>query len=110
MGWDGLPWSGKTVKWWRRGESNPRPKAIHKNLYTLSPGFNLIRRSAPEQAPDEPAVYCFEPAPEGVAPDPYPKLFRPFPRIGSARAGRSLLFKQRERNRCYPQLRCFLPD
>ena len=30
-----------SLRWWRRGESNPRPKALHKNLYMLIVRFIL---------------------------------------------------------------------
>jgi len=33
----------KTLKWWRRRESNPRPQALRLKLYTLSPSLILLR-------------------------------------------------------------------
>jgi len=58
------------VLWWRRGESNPRPKALDRNLYMLIARFILVRRSARAQAPDGPAIYYVGPVPNGEGPDP----------------------------------------
>ena len=40
----------KQSKWWRRRESNPRPKAFHLSLYVRSPGFFYFRLMIPTQA------------------------------------------------------------
>ena len=32
----------ETHDWWRRRESNPRPRAFHPRFYMLSLSFNLI--------------------------------------------------------------------
>lgn len=39
---NGLPWSGKTVKWWRRGESNPvRSGVSSEELEALERGTDV---------------------------------------------------------------------
>jgi len=41
---------------WRRGESNPRPKAFGQNVYMLVARFYLARRTAHAQAADGPVT------------------------------------------------------
>ena len=37
-------------RWWRRGESNPRPKQLQPNIYARVPSFNLSTGNADGQA------------------------------------------------------------
>lgn len=37
-------------KWWRRWESNPRPKTLHKSVYRLRSGIILGAKGAPDLA------------------------------------------------------------
>ncbi len=40
--------------WWRRRESNPRPKTFHNGIYILSPNFRFrLYRSPPGTIPDK---------------------------------------------------------
>ena len=60
------------MKWWRRGESNPRPKALHDRVYMLSACFDLARRTAHARAADEPTVIRSEVRRRRRAPFPIP--------------------------------------
>ena len=41
--------AGGIIQWWRRGESNPRPKIIHLSIYILSPIIEF-RSAVPNRA------------------------------------------------------------
>ena len=49
--------------WWRRGESNPRPKALRARRYMLSPAFDLVlKQHAGQSAPqNQPALFSRAP-------------------------------------------------
>ena len=49
--------------WWRRGESNPRPKALRARRYMLSPAFSLVpKQHAGQSAPrNQPALFSWAP-------------------------------------------------
>lgn len=49
---------GVVFVWWRRGESNPRPKALYKAFYILSRVYLLSYfHSADQQAVWKPATF-----------------------------------------------------
>ena len=45
-----------SLQWWRRGESNPRPKAFGQDVYMLVARFYLAQRTAHAQAAEGPVT------------------------------------------------------
>ena len=46
------------IYWWRRGESNPRPKALRRRYYMLSVvfGFSQLKPDEQEKQPASPLL------------------------------------------------------
>ena len=83
--------------WWRRRESNPRPKALRARRYMLVTLFGLIRRQHNVRGapPDQPLG--FDPRPKGAGADD-PVIVTLHPRA-RAQVGSGLGLKRPERRR-----------
>ena len=90
----GLHW---TVIWWRRRESNPRPKALRARRYMLVTLFNLVRRQHNVRSTPPNQPLGFDPQPKGAGADD-PVIMTLHPRA-QAQVGSGLGLKRPERRR-----------
>ena len=54
--------------WWRRGESNPRPKQLQPNIYARVPSFHLAIGNAGGQAYPMASVWLYKLQRPGIKP------------------------------------------
>ena len=51
------PIKTRVFEWWRRGDSNPRPRKLHVSVYVRIPLINLARNTANGQAMPQTSVH-----------------------------------------------------
>lgn len=83
--------------WWRRGELNPRPKALRPQPYMLITLFNFSRGNTACEAHPGKSLLWFGPQPAGMALDD-PVIMTLHPRA-RAQVGSGLGLKRPERRR-----------
>ena len=83
--------------WWRRGESNPRPKMIDPRYYMLVLLIGLTGGNSTDKAHRAASLLCSRPSATGMPPD-HPVIVTLHPRA-RAQAGSGLGLKRPERRR-----------
>jgi len=92
------PLRRRRVRWWRRRESNPRPRAFHPRIYMLSRVYSLTVTLPDGQGHVSASPWVLTPA-RGASDGAIPCLGDPRGRThGHVPAGGSLSIKQRERS------------
>ncbi len=96
------------VFWWRRGESNPRPKTLYSGLLRAFPVFSFSSSKTPAgRVPFGPSRLGFRPSSPREGDSGYPVRATPFRLHGQSAVGRTRLVRPRKRS--YSRWRLLVP-
>ncbi len=95
-------------EWWRRGESNPRPKTLYSGLLRAFPVVWISSLRTPAgRVPVGPSRFGFRPASPREGDSGYPVRATPFRLHGHSAVGRTRLVRPRKRS--YSRWRLLVP-
>jgi len=101
----GLDW---IFKWWRRGESNPRPKTLYSGPLRAFPVIWISSSGTPAgRVPVRPSRLGFRPSSPREGDLGYPVRATPFRLHGQSAVGRTRLLRPRKRS--YSRWRLLVP-
>src|SRR4030042_6639234 len=96
------------LRWWRRGESNPRPKTLYSGVLRAFPVFSFSSPGAPAgRVPVGPSRLGFRPSSPREGDWGYPVRATPFRLHGQSAGGRTRLVRPRKRS--YSRWRLWVP-
>jgi len=94
--------------WWRRGESNPRPKTLYSGLLRAFPVVWISSSRTPAgRVPFGPSRFGFRPSSPREGDSGYPVRATPFRLHGQSAVGRTRLVRPRKRS--YSRWRLLVP-
>src|SRR3972149_524464 len=94
--------------WWRRGESNPRPKTLYSGLLRAFPVVSFSSPGTPAgRVPFGPSRFGFRPSSPREGDWGYPVRATPFRLHGQSAVGRTRLIRPRKRS--YSRWRLWVP-
>jgi len=94
--------------WWRRGESNPRPKTLYSGLLRAFPVVSFSSPGTPAgRVPFGPSRFGFRPSSPREGDSGYPVRATPFRLHGQSAVGRTRLVRPRKRS--YSRWRLWVP-
>jgi len=94
--------------WWRRGESNPRPKTLYSGLLRAFPVVSFSSPGTPAgRVPFGPSRFGFRPSSPREGDSGYPVRATPFRLHGQSAVGRTRLIRPRKRS--YSRWRLWVP-
>ena len=98
----------RTLNWWRRGESNPRPKTLYSGLLRAFPVVWISSSGTPAgRVPVGPSRLEFRPSSPREGESGYPVRATPFRLHGQSAVGRTRLLRPRKRS--YSRWRLLVP-
>lgn len=96
------------MHWWRRGESNPRPKTLYSGLLRAFPVVWVSSSRTPAgRVPFGPSRFGFRPSSPREGDSGYPVRATPFRLHGQSAVGRTRLVRPRKRS--YSRWRLLVP-